>query len=308
MAAPTGAVRSRMGAGDWGLLIGLSVLWGGSFFFVGVAVDAVPVLTLVTLRVGLAAGLLWLFLWATGQARWLSARVWLAFAGMGALNNAIPFSLIVWGQQEIASGLASILNATTPLFTVVFASLLLTDEPLTRARLVGVLTGLCGVVVLIGPAALSGLGSGLWRQAAILAAAVSYALAGVYGRRFKQIGVPPVTVAAGQVAMSALMLAPFAVFVDRPWALPWPDPAVIAAIFGLAALSTALAYVVYFVLLARVGATNLLIVTLLIPVSAILLGVAFLGEVLRPGDMAGMALIGLGLAAVGGLFGRADRR
>lgn len=290
----------RMGPTEWVLLIALSILWGGSFFFVGVAVAELPPFTIVLLRVALAAIALHLALRALGVAMPWNRNAWLAFFGMGLLNNAIPFSLIVWGQTQIASGLASILNATTPLFTVLVAHVLTADERLTRARLAGVLLGIAGVVVMIGPAAMADLGRDVLAQLAVLAAALSYACAGVFGCRFKRMGVAPLATAAGQVSASSLLILPLALMVDRPWTMPVPGVTAFAAILGLALLSTALAYYLFFRILAAAGAVNLLLVTFLIPVSAILLGCLVLGEVLTLAQLAGMALIGAGLAAIDG--------
>lgn len=290
----------RMGPTEWVLLIALSILWGGSFFFVGVAVAELPPFTIVLLRVALAAIALHLALRALGVAMPWNRDAWLAFFGMGLLNNAIPFSLIVWGQTQIASGLASILNATTPLFTVLVAHVLTADERLTRARLAGVLLGIAGVVVMIGPAAMADLGRDVLAQLAVLAAALSYACAGVFGRRFKRMAVAPLATAAGQVSASSLMILPLALMVDRPWTMPVPGVTALAAILGLALLSTALAYYLFFRILAAAGAVNLLLVTFLIPVSAILLGCLVLGEVLTLAQLAGMALISAGLAAIDG--------
>lgn len=285
---------------DWSLLLALSILWGGSFFFVGVAVTALPPFTIVLLRVATAAIALHVVLRLGRTAMPWDAKSWLAFAGMGLLNNAIPFSLIVWGQTHIASGLASILNATTPLFTVLAAHVLTVDERLTKGRIVGVLIGFAGIIVLIGPQALAGLGHDVLAQLAILGAAISYACATIFGRRFRRMGVPPLATAAGQVTASSLLLLPLALAVDRPWTLAWPDLPVWGAVAGLALLSTALAYVVYFRILASAGAVNLSLVTFLIPPSAILLGVVLLGERLAATDFLGLALIGLGLAAIDG--------
>jgi drug/metabolite transporter (DMT)-like permease len=225
---------------------------------------------------------------------------WPAYFAMGLLNNALPFSLIFWGQTEIGSGLASILNATTPLFTLTVAHFLTSDEKIDRTKLVALLTGLLGVAVLVGPAALAG-GAALWAQAACLAAALSYAFAGVYGRRFRRMGVAPAAAAAGQVTASAVLILPIMLIVDQPWLLPTPPSlAVCLALGGLALLSTALAYVLYFRILAVAGATNLLLVTFLIPVTAILLGAMVLGERLEPRQFAGMATIGVALALLDG--------
>jgi drug/metabolite transporter (DMT)-like permease len=289
-----------MGTADWITLLVLSLLWGGSFFFVEVAVDALPPLTLVTLRVGLAAVVLWAFILARGMPIPRDTRVWVAFLGMGLLNNVIPFTLIVWGQIEISSGLAAILNATTPLFTVIVASAFLSDEKATPIKLIGVVIGLFGVIVMIGPGVLQGLGIAVFAQLAILAAAISYAFAGVFGRRFKGMGVDPMITATGQVSASTLVLLPITMFVDKPQNLPMPGLEIWASVLGLAVFSTALAYILYFKLLSSAGATNLLLVTFLIPVSAIWLGITILGEELLLIHVLGMALIGLGLLAIDG--------
>jgi drug/metabolite transporter (DMT)-like permease len=305
------AMNRTMSAPEWAMLLSLSVLWGGSFFFTRVALSALPPFTLVLLRVGLAALILNAVVPLLGLRMPRRARAWIAFFGMGLLNNAVPFCLIVWGQTHIASGLTAILNATTPLFTVVAAHVFTSDERMTGNRLVGVLVGLVGVAVMVGPAVLAGLGSDLLAQVAVLSAALSYAVAGIFGRRFQRMGVAPLATATGQVTASALMLLPIVLVADRPWALPLPGAAVSGAVCGLAVLSTALAYVLYFRILATAGATNLLLVTFLIPVSAILLGALVLGERLASQHLIGMALIGSGLAAIDGrlwAFGRPRRR
>jgi drug/metabolite transporter (DMT)-like permease len=289
-----------MGTREWVLLLALSVVWGGSFFFTGVAVHALPAFTIVLARVGIAAVALNLAVRAAGLRMPRDARSWGAFLGMGALNNAIPFALLVWGQHHIASGLAAILNATTPLSTVLVAHWLTADEKLTPAKLAGVAAGLVGVVVMLGPDRLGGLGGAILAELACLAAAISYAFAGVFGRRFRRMGILPLVTAAGQVTASTRLILPLALVVDRPWTLPVPGIDVGLALAGIGLLSTALAYVMYFRILAAAGATNLLLVTFLIPVSAILLGTLVLGEHLAPRDFVGMALIGAGLAAIDG--------
>ena len=277
----------------WLWLLSLSVLWGGSFFFAKVAVGELGPFTVVFARVSLAALALALVVPLRRNAPWPT------YFAMGFLNNALPFSLIFWGQTEIGSGLASILNATTPLFTLVVAHVLTPDEKINRTKIVALLTGLSGVVVLIGPAALAG-GSALWAEAACLAAALSYAFAGIYGRRFRRMGIAPAEAAAGQLSASAVLILPIMLVVDRPWTLSPPSLTVWLALGALALLSTALAYVLYFRILAAAGATVLLLVTFLIPVPAILLGALVLGERLEPRHYAGMALIGLGLAIIDG--------
>jgi drug/metabolite transporter (DMT)-like permease len=293
-------INHRMNGGEWLALLLLSVLWGGSFFFAGVLIKTLPPFTIVFLRVGLAAVILNGLVKALGMRMPADRSAWLAFAGMGLLNNAVPFCLVVWGQSHIASGLAAILNATTPISTVIVAHLLTDDERITGNRLLGIAVGFFGVTVLIGPEALNGLGTNVFAQIAVLTAAVFYAFAGVYGRRFKRMGIAPILTATGQVTASAVMLFPIAMFVDQPWTLAMPALPAWAAILGSAVLSTALGYVLYFRLLSTAGATNLLLVTFLIPVSAILMGTFGLGEHLDARHFAGLALIGAGLAAIDG--------
>lgn len=288
------ATLARMSILAWSLLVALSVLWGGSFFFVAIAVAEVPPLTLVALRVGIAAALLWA---ALPLLRIAPPRAWGAIAVMAVLNNAVPFTLIVWAQQTLPSGLAAILNATTPLWTVLVAHTLTQEERATPRKVLGVTIGFAGVVAMMAGGAAGGTP---WPTLAILGGTLSYALAGVWGRRFRVLGVAPMQAALGQVSVSALLMLPPALALDRPWTLPMPSAMALAAVLGLASLSTALAYVLYFRILAMAGAVNLLLVTFLIPVSAILLGVAVLGETLEPRHLLGMAMIAAGLAAIDG--------
>lgn len=293
---------------EWGMLLTLSMLWGGAFFFNGVAVRELPVFTIVVSRVALAALILLAVLRLSGERLPAGRQVWAALLVMGLLNNVFPFTLIVGGQQHIASGVASILNASTPLFTVVFAHFLTADEKFDPGRLAGVVIGFLGVGVMIGLDTAQALGADVVAQLMCLAAAVSYAFAGIYGRRFRALGISPMATAAGQVTASSAVLMPLMLVVDRPWTLEMPSLAAVGALVGLAALSTAFAYVLFFRILSTAGATNLALVTFLIPVSAILLGVLFLGETLLARHLAGMVLIGLGLAALDGRPWRALRR
>ena len=289
-----------MTARVWAWLLSLSVLWGGSFFFAKVALGELAPLSVVFGRVALAAIALNLVLILTAGSLFQRKVPWRSFFAMGLLNNLVPFALIFWGQTQIASGLASILNATTPLFTLVVAHFLTQDERIDAIKLSALVIGIGGVAVLMGPDALAG-SHGVLGQLACLGAALSYAFAGVYGRRFKAMGVAPLDAAAGQVTASTMLILPIMLIIDQPWTLPaFPSTTVWASLAGLALLSTALAYVLYFRILAAAGATNLLLVTFLIPVTAILLGVAVLGEHLLPRHFAGMALIGLSLAAIDG--------
>lgn len=293
-------IALRMDARTWVLLLALSVLWGGSFFFVGAAVHEVPPLAIVFARVGLAAVALHLLLAVQGRTLRLDFAKWRAVIGMALLNNVVPFLLFVWGQAQIASGVAAILNATTPLFGAVLAHFLTRDEKLTRAKTFGIAAGFAGVAAMMGPAFGDAASAPLWPQLACLGAAFSYAVSGIYGRRFKALGLAPLEIATGQVTASAALLLLPMLLIDRPWALAMPSAQALLALAGLALLSTALAYILFFRILAVAGATNLLLVTFLIPVTAIVLGAAFLGEALAPRHFAGMALIGIGLAAIDG--------
>lgn len=284
----------------WIWLLSLSVLWGGSFFFAKVALDELPPLTVVFCRVALAALALNLVLVASGRNLFRAGTPFRSYAAMGLLNNLVPFGLIFWGQTQIASGLASILNATTPLFTLLVAHFITQDERIGGLKLGALLTGIGGVAVLMGHDTIDS-SRGTAGQVACLGAALSYAFAGVYGRRFARMGVAPLEAAAGQVTASTMLILPISLLVDRPWMLSAPPGATTwAALAGLALLSTALAYVLYFRILAAAGSTNLLLVTFLIPVTAILLGALVLGERLAPRHFAGMILIGLALAAIDG--------
>jgi drug/metabolite transporter (DMT)-like permease len=296
----TPTMNRSMNPLEWVMLLCLSVLWGGSFLFTEIAIKELPPLTVAVLRVALAAIILNVVMRAMRLPLRVDPRMWSAFLGVGLLNNVIPFSLIAWSQTHIGSGLASVLNATAPLWTVVVAHFFTPDEKVTSSRLLGVLVGLSGVVVMIGPEALTGLSTDFLAQLAVLAAALSYAFAGVFGRQFKRMGVAPTLAATGQVTASAVTLLPAAVMVDQPWTLNVPGLQTWGALIGVAALSTALAYVLYFRLLETAGATNLLLVTFLIPVSALVLGSTLLAERLEPKIFLGMTLIGLGLAALDG--------
>lgn len=293
-------VNPRMSASDWALLVFLSVLWGGSFFFNSVALSDLPPLSIVAVRVGGAALVLWLALALTRRSLPLAWAFWRPLLVLGILNNAVPFTLIAWGQVRLASGPAAILNASTPLWTVLLAHVLTADERMTPLRVAGVIAGLAGVVVMVGGAAVSADPGLIAAQFACIGAALCYAVSAVFGRRFRELAVSPLATATGQVTVSSLLLVPLALAVDRPWTLAMPGAATFASLASLAVLSTALAYIVYFRLLASAGATNLQLVTFLVPVTAILLGVAVLGETLLPRHLAGMGLIGLGLAAIDG--------
>ena len=293
-------IRQQMKFGEWLMLVTLSLVWGGSFFFNGVAVAELPVLTIVLGRVGFAAMVLFVFMKWAGLVMPVGRQIWQAFFWMGFLNNVIPFGLIVWAQGYVTSGYASIINATTPLFAVLVAHFATDDEALTLPKLTGVLLGFTGVALLVGPDAFAGMSFYLGAQLALLTAALSYGVAVSFGRRFRRLSVSPIATATGQVTASTILLTPIVALVDRPWSLPMPGGGVVLSVIGLALLSTAFAYFLYFRILETAGATNLSSVTLLVPVSAIALGVFFLDEILLIRHLIGMVVIGLGLLAIDG--------
>lgn len=302
MAAPaTGAAANlSMTPVAWVMLLVLSVFWGGSFFFIGVAVAELPPFTIVGLRVLGAAAILWAIALFTGAAVPKGRQVWASLGIMAMFNSALPFCLIAWGQTHIASGLASVFIAATPLFAVVAAHFTTTDERMTVGKGAGVLIGFAGIVVLFDPRLLSEIGSDLVAQLAVLSAALCYALSGIYGKRFARDGLSPMSVAIGQMTGATLLLVPLALAVDRPWTLPLPGLETAGAVFGLIVFSTALAYLLFFRILSTAGATNLLLVNFLVPVTAILLGVLVLAEALTGLQVAGMLLVGLGLLVMDG--------
>ncbi len=297
----------RMGPTEWGLLIILSVLWGGSFFFFGkVAVKELAPFTIVLCRVTIGAAALALVARTMGLKMPANFADWIPYFIMGLINNVIPFSLIFWGQKEIGVGLASVLNAATPLSAAIVAHLLTTDEKLRSNRLAGVLLGIIGVVILVGPSGLAMSVGPLLGAAAVLVATMSYGFAGVWGKRFR--GVPALTSACCQLSCSTLIMTPLVLAIDQPWLRPWPGAQTILAILAMAILSTALAYVIFFTILRRAGAANVMLVALLVPFTATALGIVFLGEAVHATDVAGAALVGLALLIIDGRLFAAFRR
>jgi drug/metabolite transporter (DMT)-like permease len=293
---------TRMNAQTWGLLALLGLIWGGSFFFARVAVAYVPPATLVLLRVGIAALALHIYvagrfdIYATLRIRWRE------FLLLGLINNAIPHMLIFLGQTQIGAGLAAILNATTPIFTVLIANQMTVDEKLSSQKIGGCLIGLVGTAVLIGPRALAPFtgdsGPPLWAVLLPVLAAVSYGFAATYGKRFR--GTAPPVIAAGQLTASTLLMLPVSFALDTPWQLALPPLTAILAVLALALVSTAYGYILFFRIMAAAGATNTSLVTLLVPPSAILAGMLFLGETLTPLGVLGMVLVLLGLVVLDG--------
>lgn len=222
---------------------------------------------------------------------------------LGLLNNALPFALIVWGQTHLASGLAAILNASTPLITVVAAHFFTQSEKLDARKLCGAIIGFVGVAVMIGPDVAPGARQDGLAELAILGAACSYAAASIYARRFRA-GLSPIEVATGQVTGSSLIMLPLAWLIYPPGSFAAPGLAAAAAVVALASVSTAFAYIVYFRILAGAGATNVVLVTLIAPVTSIALGALSLGEHLPPTAFLGLALIATGLILIDGRLAR----
>lgn len=303
MTAPDQKTMSTLA---WALLLFLAFIWGGSFVFAKIAVAEIPPFTLVLLRVSLAAATLWLVCLATGIVMPRSWAAWRNYLVMGLLNNVIAFSLIFTGQLHIGASLASILNAATPFFTVLIAGLLLADERFTKQKAAGIALGFVGVVLVIGPRHLFGLGEHLASELMLIGAAISYAFASVWGRRFA--GENPMATATGQLTMSTLVMIPIAAFVDQPWTLPMPSVATIGSVLALAIVCTAFAYVLFFRILKMAGATNVSLVTMLVPVSATLIAVPLLGERLELLTIIGFVVITLGLMVLDGRPVKAARR
>jgi drug/metabolite transporter (DMT)-like permease len=293
-------INQAMTLGQWGGLLFLSVVWGGSFIFTAVVVKEIPPLTMVAVRLLLAAALLAGIIFATGIKMPRDLRTWGFFAVMGTLNNVVPFALFAWGQTHVTASLASILNAAQPLFTVFLAHVLTRDEKMTGGKLVGAAIGLAGVAAIVGIDALEGFSTDVLAQLACLAATLLYAYTSVFARRFAGLGVAPLAVATGQLATGGVLALVAALLFDQPWTLSAPSLIAVGALAGQAVLSTALAYIVFFGLIAKAGATNAGLVTFLNPVTAVGIGALLLGERLEPTHALGMVVIAVGLAFIDG--------
>jgi drug/metabolite transporter (DMT)-like permease len=290
----------RMSAADWGIIMLLSLLWGGAFFMIELGLRGFPPNTLVFLRMALAVPPMLLILKVMGHRLPSDAKSWRQLFILGAINAAFPFILFFWGQTRIDSGLASILNATTPLWGVVTAHFLTSDDKATPARIIGVLLGLAGIIVMVGTDALGGISGSVLAQIACLAATLLYALAAVYGRTLSQSTMTPLVVATGQVITAAIIMLPVMLVIDQPWSLsaaPWDAW---AGAIGLAIPCTAIAYVFYFRLIDSAGASNAMLVAFIMPIIAVILGVVALGETVELKEAAGAVLIALGLVAIDG--------
>jgi drug/metabolite transporter (DMT)-like permease len=286
-----------MTAQDWAVLLVTATLFGSSFFLIKIAVDTVPPATLAAGRAALAVPIAWAFLRLTGGRLPPLGRDWIPLAVLGVLTAAVPYGAIAWGQRHIDSSLAGMLFGMVPVFSVVLAPLFLRDERLTPGRLSGAALGLGGVILLLGPQALAGLGNQVAGALVTLGAALSYALGGIYARRHRQLA--PTVMAAGQLVTAALILLPLSLVLDAPWTLS-PPSAALGAVAAVAVLSTALPALLLFWLIGRVGATNGALLAFFMPIVAVVLGVALLDEPLPWTAVAGLGLILIGAAAVNG--------
>ena len=289
----------QISAGAWTMIIALSVIWAFSYLFMEWGVRALPVMTVVLGRVGVAAAALALMVYMIGQRLPASFRVWGGLATVAVLNNVIPFGMIIGAQGiGVDTGLIAIIVGLTPTFSVVLAHYLTDEETMTPARVGGCLLGAAGLVVLVGPAALTGLGDQLVGQAMGVAAALSYACAAIAGRRLIA-DLPPLIAATGQLVCSTVLILPWVLIADQPWRYS-PGWTAWAGILGVALPCTAFAYILYFAALRRAGATNLMLVTLLVPIGAVIVGFAVLDEAVTWAMVGGMALISIGIALIDG--------
>ena len=277
------------------ILLILSLIWGASFLFIKVAVATIPPFSVAFGRTALAAVLLYLVLRSRGLKMPGWGPVWGTFLLMGLFNGAVPYTLITWAEIHIDSGLAAIVNALMPLFTVLLAHLFTGDERLNWMKVVGIFLGFFGVVTLIGPAALKGLGKDVLAQSAVMAAALCYAIAIIYGRRLREI--TPLVSATGQLFCAAFLTLPMILVFDAPWTLS-PSFISVAALTCLSLLGTALAYLLYYYLLQRIGSTNLSLVTYLLPITGVFWGALLLGERLHWSAFLALGLILAGIAGV----------
>ena len=283
------------------LLILLAALWGPSFLFIKVAVSEIPPLTLVLGRVSIAAVLLTLFLWAQGKTLPHSHTVWRHLAVMGLIHNAIPFVLFGWGEQYIDSALASILNGTVPLFTIILAHYFAVDDRLTPAKLGGAVVGFAGLLLLIVPSLTDGVQVTTWGLLAVALASAMYGVAIVYSRNHLR-GLPPLVAPAGQMIMATIYLLPLSLLLDRPFSLPPLSLPALGSMLALGVLGTAVAFVVYYRLLETAPASYVSMTTYLIPVFGVILGTLVLKERLTWHSYAGFTLILLGVMIVNGLL------
>lgn len=289
-------VGARPGAAaDLALLLALATLWGASYSFIRIGVATIPPVTFIALRTAIAGGLLLAVLRWRGIALPRDAAAWRRFLFQAVLNSVLPFTLIAWGERSVDAGLAAILNATSPIFTFLITALVTRHEPVTGRKLFGVVAGLAGIGLIVGTQALSGLGHQLWAQLAIVAATVCYAGAAIFGKGFR--GLDPMLPAAGSLLSGSLLLIPASLAFEHPWTLA-PSGASVAALLALSVFSTALALVIYFRLVVRLGSVGATAQAYLRVPIGVAIGVAFLGEQLTATAWLGLGCVIAGVAAM----------
>jgi drug/metabolite transporter (DMT)-like permease len=289
----------RLGATEWGLMALQSMLWGSSYFFIAIVQPELPAFTIAALRTLPAAAALLLIVLPLGYRLPATLPEWRLFIAFSACNTVLPFLLIVWGQARATGGMAAILNATAPLFGIFLAHLFTHDEKLSWNKVAGILVGIAGVGILVGWDAAAGQSADLMARLALIAAPFCYVLANIFVRR--RLGqYPPFVIAAMQMVGAMFVAFPLALAIDQPWALPAPSLQALGAIVGMGVLGSAFASLCHFTVLQRAGATNASLVTLVMPLTPILLGGVFLGEQLSARDMAGALVIAAALIIIDG--------
>lgn len=284
---------------EWTLLLLVAVFWGGSYFFTGVAIKELPVFAIVMARYAVAAPLMILLIfWRGERFPWNREIIGIGLF-LAAFNQLIPFSLITWGQGHIPSAVASILNAAGPIVTLVMAHFLTHDDRMNGRRAAGVVIGFAGMGIMIGAAAMQALNVSILAQLACVLAAFSYAFGSITARKFTT-RIKPTEMVAAQSVVAGVLLLPVMLIIDKPWTLAMPSLPTWLSLLGLGVLSSTLGHLIFFRLLASAGATNISLVSYFMPVSAILLGVLFLGDVLETRHIAGMCIIAFGLAVMDG--------
>ena len=281
---------------SWAVLVSLGAIWGASYLFIKVGGAEIPAFTFVAGRALISATALLVVLRARRESLPRRLAGWLPLLVLGLLNGAIPYTLITLAETQITSGMAAILTAAVPLFTVLLAHYWARDERLTGAKTIGIAVGFVGVTVLLWPEIGKGLQLQLWGQLAVVAAAASYAVATLVARRYLH-GVSHVVAAAGQLTSAALYMAPLSLAFDSPWALRPSLPAFLSLVV-LSLVGTALAYVLYYWLIEHTGATRTAMVTYLIPVTGLFWGALLLDETITPEAVVGLALIIIGIGFV----------
>ncbi len=294
-------MSERSSRADWLVFTGLGFMWGSSYLFIKLAVDDFGTFTLVALRLVVGATLLWTCVRIVGQRLPRERRIYGHLLVMAVINITIPFLLITWAEQSVESSLAAILTSPVPLFAIVLSALFLHDEPLRVNSLVGLIVGFIGVVI-VTSRGLTGQGSSVAGELALLGAAFSYGCGAVYSRRNVR-GLAPIIPAVFQVTFAAIMVGTVAILFEHPWTAR-PDGQAIFSILWLGILGSGLAYLAVFRLFAHWGATRTTLVAYLIPPVGIVLGFLVLQEPVDGRLVIGTALVIAGVGLVNSRYGR----